>query len=63
MPHAKAAKFAKRKEGFQIRILCELCTAIARIRAVSERFFTTDFTDFTDGKWILIIREIREIRG
>jgi hypothetical protein len=45
MPHAKAAKLAKKKKGFQVGILCELCTAIARIHAVSERFFTTDFPE------------------
>jgi hypothetical protein len=26
---------------------------------ISVRIFTTDFTDFTDGKRILLIREIR----
>jgi hypothetical protein len=36
---------------------------IRKIRSFPRGFFTTDFTDFTDGKWILLIREIREIRG
>jgi hypothetical protein len=38
-------------------------TTIGQSRSFPRGFFTTDFTDFTDGKWILLIREIREIRG
>jgi hypothetical protein len=36
---------------------------VSKILVFFREDFTTDFTDFTDGKWNPLIREIREIPG